>query len=85
MDILTKLANIYLDLNNYNWNSLPDELSYQYKNLSLQEQTEYITKYHKKIIKLIDNPADTIINYEHFKRLNKSFDEWLIFQFTRQV
>lgn len=81
MDILIKLANIYLDLNEYNWNSFIPEIAEQYKNMPYQEQNKYILIYHQKIKDLLNNPADTIISWQHFIRLNKSFDEWLLCKF----
>lgn len=81
IEILTKLANIYLDLNEYNWDSFTPEIAVQYKILPYREQTKYISIYHNKIKKLLNNPADTIISWQHFVRLGKSFDEWLLFKF----
>ena len=81
IDVLTKLANIWLDLNSYNWESLPPELSESYKDLYPKDQTKYITPIHKKIENLLNNPADTIISYQHFCRRGKTFDEWFLFQF----
>ena len=83
IDVLTKLANIWLDLNSYNWESLPPELSEPYKNLYSRNQVKYITSIHKKIEDLLNNTADTIISYQHFCRLGKTFDEWLLFQFRQ--
>lgn len=81
IEILTKLANIYLDLNEYNWNSFITEVAIQYKNLPYQEQNKYISIYQNKIKELLNNLADTIISWQHFVRLGKSFDEWLLFKF----
>ena len=61
IEILTKLANIYLDLNEYNWNSFVPEIAAQYENLPYQEQNKYISIYQNKIKELLNNPADTII------------------------
>jgi len=81
IEILTKLANIYLDLNEYNWDSFVPEIAEKYKHLSYQEQNKYVSIYHNKIKELLNNPADTIISWQHFIRLGKSFDKWLLFKF----
>lgn len=81
IDVLTKLANIYLDLNEYNWDSFVPEIAEKYKNLPYREQVKYISIYHKKITKMLNSPAETLTSWQHFIRLNKSFDEWLSFKF----
>lgn len=85
IDVLTKLANIYLDLNVYNWESFVPEIAEKYKNLTVQEQSPYISTYHKMIRQMLNNPAETIISWQYFLWLGKTFNEWLLFNFQSQT
>lgn len=80
MDIFEELAKIYLDVNSYKWSPFLNQSKSNF-DIKSKETQDAISNLMHKLEYLINNPANTIISWVHFRdRLHKSFQEWLLFE-----